>query len=982
MLNVDKRIEELIATGEAALARGENREATRCLQEALKDGSFTPDTECRVRCLLSKAFEGMHRYSEALEAVRVYETEDGKGRLSPQLRGEATLRLGWVYSLTGDPPRAIALLNQALKEFKEIGYEAGIGEAYHALGRTYIVEVEEYKIAHDHLQEALDYQRRSGDTHALAQTYLRLGLIDYREGDISTARKHFTEAVRLAEGSTDYTLLGALYINIATVYFEQCETEEATHYFQMAIKYLERAGHKRLLGVACSNYGRSLMRTGSWVEATEMLERALELTREAGSMRDEAVALQTLGSLQYQQGDLNRAEVNLLASVNMLTRLKNKSGLVDSYRYLALTAAARNRYDEAFDFAKRALQLTFAARNSRLAAGSYLVLAEMHMRRKEFRTAEDFLKMARAKLDQQTDLELSGIAQRILGKMKMVQNDLSTARSALAQSISYLRTAKSEYHLALAELEMGTLLLCLGDKPQARDNLQRAAKAFTALGLQKLSERAEELLLQLPPENEVKAEKPNRVEFDSSLVERVIEASHQRELLLRELISIASDLLGAKLAIVFELNEVGDAVPALTQGEPVENIARLCERVRLQMDGGLVLPPESVLLQLHDRFHRNMLLYIVAASRPDTERVRHLKALVKLSEQGLEVCSLRERMKKVRDFDPAQMRFLASMPGFLVASPAMKAVLEQIQKIRSSTVTVLITGESGTGKELIARAIHLESERRDRDFLPFNCAAVAKEIVESRLFGHRKGAFTGASQDQRGIIRAAEGGTIFLDEIGELPLDIQPKLLRFLQEGEIHALGDDRPVRVDVRVLAATNRDLEAAVRKGQFREDLFHRLNVIRIHIPPLRDRKEEILPLAESFLKTFCEQSGKQVTLSETVAERLLAYNWPGNIRQLKNEMERIVAYAENTHVVTLHDLSPEIVSFRKPSSITETVETRSRINIPSSLTLAEAVDVLERQMVMDALKKNNGNISRTAKQLGLTRKGLQLKRSRLGI
>lgn len=980
MLNVDRRIEELVAASEAAFARGENRETVKHLQEALNKGSFTPDTECRLRCLLSKALEGMHRYSEALEAVRVYETEGGKEQLSPQPRGEATLRLGWIYSLIGDSPRAIALLNQALKEFKEIGYEAGIGEAYHALGRTYIVEVEEYKIAHDHLEEALDYQRRSGDKHALAQTYLRLGLIDYQEGDISTARKHFTEAVRLAEDSTDYTLRGALYINIATVYFEQCDTEEAMPYFQMAIKHLEQAGHKRLLGVACASYGRSLVRTGNWAEATEMLERALELTREAGSMRDEAIALQTLGSLQYQQGDLNRAEVNLQASVNMLTRLNNKPNLVDSYRYLALVAAARNRYDEAFDFAKRALQLTFEARNSRLAAGSYLVLAEMHMRRKEFRTAEDFLKMARAKLDQQADLELSGIMQRVLGKMKMVQNDLSTARSALAQSISYLRTSKSEYHLALAELEMGTLMLRLGDKPQARDNLQRSAKAFAALGLEKLSGRAEELLAQIPLEKEVKVEKPSRVEFDSSLVERIIEASNQRELLLRELSSIASDLLGAKLVIIFEINDAGDVLPVLTQGEQVQNMARLCERVRLHIDGGLVLAPESVLLDIHDRFHRDMLLYAVAASRPDSEQVRHLKALVKLSAQGLEVCGLRERMKKVRDFDPAQMRFLASMPGFLVASPAMKAVLEQIQKIRSSTVTVLITGESGTGKELIARAIHLESERRDKDFLPFNCAAVAKEIVESRLFGHRKGAFTGASQDQRGVIRAAEGGTIFLDEIGELPLDIQPKLLRFLQEGEIHPLGDDRPVRVDVRVLAATNRDLEALVRKGQFREDLFHRLNVIRIHIPPLRDRKEEILPLAENFLKTFSEQSGKQVALSETVAERLLAYNWPGNIRQLKNEMERIVAYAENTHVVTLHDLSPEIVSFRKP--VTETTGASSRINVPSNLTLAEAVDVLERQMLMDALKKNNGNISRTARQLGLTRKGLQLKRSRLGV
>jgi transcriptional regulator with GAF, ATPase, and Fis domain len=342
-------------------------------------------------------------------------------------------------------------------------------------------------------------------------------------------------------------------------------------------------------------------------------------------------------------------------------------------------------------------------------------------------------------------------------------------------------------------------------------------------------------------------------------------------------------------------------------------------------------------------------------------------------------------MKTTKEFDPSSLRCLASMPGFLVASPAMSLVLEQIHKIRSSNVTVLITGESGTGKELVARAIHLESERRERDFIPFNCAAVAKDIVESRLFGHRKGSFTGASQDQRGVIRAAEGGTLFLDEVGELPIDIQPKLLRFLQEGEIHTLGDDRPIRINVRILAATNRDLEKLVSRGLFREDLFHRLNVIRIHVPPLRERREEILPLAEHFLKLFSERMSKSVRLSEETADKLVAYDWPGNVRQLQNELERLVTYAEDRHICMVEELSTEIINFRRTHLFYNgdiKMEGKSRISVPPGVTLGEAIEALERQMVADALKRHNGNISRTARQLGLTRKGLQLKRSRLGI
>jgi DNA-binding NtrC family response regulator len=216
----------------------------------------------------------------------------------------------------------------------------------------------------------------------------------------------------------------------------------------------------------------------------------------------------------------------------------------------------------------------------------------------------------------------------------------------------------------------------------------------------------------------------------------------------------------------------------------------------------------------------------------------------------------------------------------------MNRVVDQIQRLQGNDLTVLITGESGTGKELVARAIHAGSHRSSALFLAYNCTTTGRDLADSQLFGHRRGAFTGAVSDQPGVIRSAVGGTLFLDEIGDVPLDVQPKLLRFLEQSEIMPVGDSRPIKVDVRVVAATNADLEQRVAEGRFREDLYYRLSVIRIHVPPLRERREEIPHLASLFLREAAERLGKpDVTLGSEVLDLFTQYWWPGNVRQLKN-------------------------------------------------------------------------------------------------
>lgn len=334
------------------------------------------------------------------------------------------------------------------------------------------------------------------------------------------------------------------------------------------------------------------------------------------------------------------------------------------------------------------------------------------------------------------------------------------------------------------------------------------------------------------------------------------------------------------------------------------------------------------------------------------------------------------------------------MPGFIHSSPAMTDLVEEVYKIRSSDVTVLVTGESGTGKELVSRAIHTMSNRKDKVFVPFNCTAVPKELAEGHLFGYRKGAFTGAMTDSPGMIRAADGGTLFLDEIGDLPLDVQPKLLRFLQEGEVQPIGEKRPIKVDVRVIAATNMPLEEKVAEGLFREDLFYRLNVIRLRVPPLRERRSEIPPMVNYYINHYSARFGKSdVTFTPQTVDLLMVCQWDGNVRQLCNEVQRIIARAVDGEVVTPEHLSPELKRSARPIS---TYANSDRIvpitsfdsavapfaNIGEGGTLDEAVSKLEMQMIRASLTRNNWNISRVANELGLTRRGLYLKLTRYGI
>jgi DNA-binding NtrC family response regulator len=290
-------------------------------------------------------------------------------------------------------------------------------------------------------------------------------------------------------------------------------------------------------------------------------------------------------------------------------------------------------------------------------------------------------------------------------------------------------------------------------------------------------------------------------------------------------------------------------------------------------------------------------------------------------------------------------------------SQAMAQTVDQARKAARSNSTILFLGESGTGKELFARSIHEWSERNSGPFIAINCVGLSKDLLESELFGHEKGAFTGAHQLKRGKMEVANGGSVFLDEVGDVSAEFQTKLLRFLQEREFERVGGNQPIAVDVRIIAATNRHLESAVRSGAFREDLYHRLNVIAITLPPLRERKEDIPILANHFLRRFAQETKKNFAeISEDIYDKLLAYPWPGNVRELANVVERAVVLGDGPKL-TLHHLPARVVG-AQPAAVAD------------EISYHEAINAYRRELLVRALATAQGNRAAAAKALGLHR------------
>ncbi len=996
---IDQAVLDAVFSGVGQKLRdGLSKEAEKLLIDAIEGYDHSPDDLANLKRLLSFTLETLGRYKESLDVLKPFEAPELISHLKTETQIRVTAQLAIAFSNLSDQPKAVTLLKETLKKAQENELVRLSGIIYIGLSRVYR-KLNEYPIARDYAERSLVYFREDGNWLGMAEAYREIALTYHLEGDSEKALESFEQGVQIIGSRSAPFMLGRFYTEMSGAYVFLRKPQEGIDCLKKSIEFFERTEHVLNSVIAYNNLGLNLLLIGDWTKAESMIRRALELA-EANNHAHVAGILDSLGELKILRGELNEAEELLVRAADLARERKNRWYTVQAMRNLARCRLAQGRHEEAAGNARAAIELSREIDDKHYANMAGLVLAESLLHIGTSDECEEYLKSIE-ETDATSDFFVLGSIQHIRGLAALSEGDKELAVHHFSRSLTIFEAAEDLYHTAIANFLIGTNMPP-SHGLRAIKHLSAAGELFKKLGIKSYIEAVDEKVRELreakPADKRDGGPSRRNSVVSQLLMVRLAEATASRELLFRELVAVLQQESRAKKVLIAEPKENKYLRPFITHGYSPDESAEIVSKYESAKEKGtektFLRNRDLAIFQLRSTNGIPAYLFVNPAGGSVLNDDTPIQPLMRVVELGMDVIALRERDKSAPiEQDANTYTTTGLMPGFIHSSPAMTSLVEEVYKIRSSDVTVLVTGESGTGKELVSRAIHAISNRKDKIFVPFNCTAVPKELAEGHLFGYRKGAFTGAVTDSPGMIRAADGGTLFLDEIGDLPLDVQPKMLRFLQEGEVQPIGEKRPIKVDVRVIAATNMPLEEKVAEGTFREDLYYRLNVIRLRVPPLRERRSEIPPIVNYYVNHYSSRFGKHdITFTPQTIDLLMVCEWDGNVRQLCNEVQRIIARAVDNEVITPDYLSPELKRSARPlTSFVEGPASRpiatydnvfSFNNAAAGGTLEEAVSELETQMIKSSLTRHNWNISRVANELGLTRRGLYLKIERYRI
>jgi DNA-binding NtrC family response regulator/tetratricopeptide (TPR) repeat protein len=899
------------------------REVTRFMDEGLfRDALSTldqlpPEVVARLPVQTQKA-ELLERIGRRREAEGIARHLLRSRTLTPSDRSLCEFVLGRLRIDEGEFDQAVALLNRAATSAKRGGNIERL-----CLSQLKLLALLSDGVGADAtgplLAEVKSNAFRTGNGRILAAVHVYCAQIEAQRGLLGVARRHSRLARNLLKDSPNVWLESVLENIDLAVSIIASEFEQAEGHARRGQELAERTGGAIEFAVNQANSGFLWHVLGRLNEAVDCYERAIVLLVPGSDPYNGAI--DSLARVRLSQGRFAECE-ELLASIDETPKSLHSRGTYVA-RHVAFTraqlAAKKANVSEACERLERVIQLSREA-------GDHLLLVESLLTKAEL-------------------LACSGVN----AEVRFLLEDIG-------------HQVRSQPVHIFAQHEKVTSRVCrvTENLAGARDHYLRAERAYLGLhhvqGLADL--RSITAVDSVPGSVQRTSDDSARSVLHSAIA--IMEYAKHPEYIAREL-----------LAILVETNAINSAavVTRLDSGafQTIAEVGRSTEPTSNQ----LRLPIGKV----NDR-----IIEIVLEPAADIEKTLAARTALALVGIAFELLAARDergaRTTIWSTSDPPD----ADSRGAII-SGHMRELMTFAQRVARTSVNVMITGESGTGKEILARAVHDFSDRAQKPFVPLNCAAVPRDLLESQLFGHRRGAFTGADRDHLGLVRSAEGGTVFLDEIGEMGLDLQPKLLRFLESGEISPLGEPAPFIVSVRVIAATNANLEDAVRDGKFREDLFYRLNVVRLAIRPLRERRDEIPSLVTHFVDSAAREYKKgHLEVSEETMERLLLYRWPGNVRQLQNEIRRMVALAEPGSTLEPDAISADILGalpvFRHPSL------NGREVAVPLHGKLAPMLSRIEYEMIKAALRANHGRLEPAARSLGISRKGLYLKRQRLGL
>ena len=899
---------------------------------------------------------------------------------------------GLIFYYINDLSKAEEQFEEAEKLFKQVQNISGLAAIYNNLGGLTIFRGE-WKKTETLFKKSLKFEKKRYNLNGISYCYNNLGSLWGDQGNYEKALFYLNEALQIQILLSDSYQISTFYFNIGLTYKDNGDYEKAIESLNKSLEIAINFHLFKIVDAALNALGAIHFKSGNWTKAIDYYKQAIEKAKSKNFHQGLCESYNNLGELFEKRGEYNLAMKYYQKSKELLPNISDDFLKAEIHGNIGSILTVLHQFGKAYKYLVESYEFfkNIEANDKFIEASQKL--AYYFLQTRNYETANYHLEASLNLAKDMKDNYHIGKAFYLFSLLH--HNDIQKALEFLKSAIEKFIQTKNNFDLAIAKYQYSNLLLEKGDWEQALQILNENRKIIKKFDAINFLEKNDILIQNI------------KKKYSKELKE-----ARQQDTLLNDFYEITQhlnsisdfdSLLESSLDKLIDFAEADGGIFCLYNNQMVtdaweyvilknfsssnENYSELMDIIQDAFDENSSknikqpsFAPEfnniiAFPLTIRNEKRGVICLFVRGGSHYFTEKMYNLiSALcnqIVVIVENISYKNLEQSHATIRE-ELASTNVFTNIIG---KSPEIQKIFRMIEKIKNTPTTVLLEGPSGTGKELIARAIHYNSNRRNKNFIAQYCGALSETLLESELFGHVKGSFTGATQDKKGLFEIANGGSFFLDEIADISLSTQAKLLRFLQEGEIKKVGSTITEKVDVRVICATNVSLKEKVEKGEFRQDLYYRLNVIRIEVPSLHKRKSDIPLLAIHFLDKYCKKIEKKVKgITDEAMKYLQNYNWPGNIRQLENEIERAVTLADNDSYIKPVDLSEEIFRFH------DNVETINLLEENKSL--KNAVEELEIKMIMRILEETDWNQTQTAKKLGLSRQGLIKKMHRYNL
>ena len=936
MLKLNTKLEEV----EALVQKGKFSQALAALREILpqlKEDAYSIDRGT-ISYLLSATFYGLGRYQEALtEGKKAYQVF--KNTLENKRIAQILYVLGKTYIGLGDFKDAEAELRDAIATYRRIEDFDGITDSYNKLAHIYFVR-SEFARSIEYLNESIQICEKTQNQRLLAQLLANVAVVYIRSGEFSLAEKNMLSAIKIHKEQKNELNLARCYLSLGY------------------IKFLKR----------------------DFPKAEEIYLESLPLIEKNKLIRELAIFYEYSGELAFEKREHQKAKEFYLKAIEIGEKIAPDGDIINqSFRLLAEVQLSSNQLEEAFNSCEKSLKVSLSL-HSKLEEGAvYRLFGQIHTNKDEktiaaqyflkgidlfreigakYELAKTMMEAVKSRLfDYQESLNYLRECERIFNKLEIpywvgltliqraevqIANDnFDKSISSLDQSQNIFSELKDKYYLDLILSLRNKVEKAISEKSLSIDNEYRLFRRDLSEGEYKGVQAGS-----LDESLQILA---HRISADRGFV---VLNNSEEDFSVSSAYNFNTDKAAEIFSDLFQNKKEKMEKPliqtnaTLENGNTIQSLICVPLKTGEKIDGHLYLD-RVVNGEQSSAFNQNQLNFAVAFAD-----VIALK-LVEIQKRKLEEDNL--RLKE-------QLQLTYCFPNVITQNSDMLKILWKLKQVKDSSISILLEGDTGTGKDLVAKAIHYSSNRKNQKFVPVNCAALPESLFESELFGHRKGAYTGAAYDKRGLLEEADGGTLYLDEVGDMHPSIQIKLLRVLEDKELTRLGETKPRKIDIRIISATNKNMEEEVQQGGFRMDLFYRLNAVHIKFTPLKDRREDIPVLVDHFIKTYSDDPAKFTHLIPLILELFANYDWPGNVRELENEVKRLLAFNRDTKTPRLDILSDK---FTMPSDLQS-----------EKLSLYDRVALWERQYIIKALIDSNWVKKAAADALHIPESSLRFK------